>query len=55
MYSGAIDESGADLYPDLQILPGESAILLFHMDSRQFSIINCLNTKLSILRTEVEI
>ena len=36
MYTGQIDGNGNDLYPDIQILDGETVLLLFHKDSSKF-------------------
>ena len=36
MYTGKIDENGDDLYPEIQVLEGETLLLLFYMDSRKY-------------------
>ena len=33
MYAGQIDGTGNDLYPEIQVLDGETVLLLFHKDS----------------------
>ena len=33
MYTGQIDDNGKDLYPGIQVLEGETVLLLFHKDS----------------------
>ena len=35
LYAGEIDEKGAGIYPNLQVEAGETALLLFHKDSRK--------------------
>ena len=41
MYAGQIDGTGNDLYPEIQVLDGETVLLLFHKDSSKLQIREC--------------
>ena len=41
MYAGQIDGTGNDLYPEIQVLDGETVLLLFHKDSSKLKIREC--------------
>ena len=37
METGEIDGTGNDLYPDIDVLDGETVLLLFHKDSSKLN------------------
>ena len=41
MCTGQIDGTGNDLYPEIQVLDGETVLLLFHKDSSKLKIREC--------------